>query len=251
MPCSVSYALIEFMKYIYGPVKSRRLGLSLGITATSYKTCSFDCIYCQLGRTTLKTAEIQEYIKAGEIIQELTGWAQNNPQAAQTLNYISFSGAGEPTLNSKLGQLIAEIKKIIPVPIAVITNASLLNNPGVRKAISLADLIIPSLDAASPEVFLHINRPHETLKLDEIIQGLISLKKEFSGQVWLEVMLVHGINDDIRQIKKLSEVIEKINPQKIQLNSPVRSTAEPDVFAVDKSKLEKIKEILGERCEII
>jgi wyosine [tRNA(Phe)-imidazoG37] synthetase (radical SAM superfamily) len=239
------------MKYIYGPVKSRRLGLSLGITLTPCKICSFDCVYCQLGKTTFKTPEIKEYIKAGEIIQELAIWVQNNPEAARSLNYITFSGAGEPTLNSKIGQLIAEIKKITPVPIAVITNASLLNNPEVRKAISLADLIIPSLDAASPEVFVRINRPHESLKLDEIIQGLISLRKEFAGQIWLEVMLARGINDDLRQIKKLNEIIEKVNPQRIQINSPVRSTAEPDCLAVDKSKLEKIKEILGQKCEII
>jgi len=239
------------MKYIYGPVKSRRLGLSLGITVTPCKVCSFDCVYCQLGKTTIKTAEIQEHLKAGEIIQELIIWVQNNPQLAQELNYISFSGAGEPTLNSRIGQLIAEIKKVIPVPIAVITNASLLNNPQVRKDISLADLIVPSLDAANPEVFLQINRPHETLKLDEIIQGLISLRKEFSGQIWLEVMLVRGINDDLRQIKRLNEIIEKINPQKIQLNSPVRSTTECNVLAVDKSKLDKIRDILGEKCEII
>ena len=121
----------------------------------------------------------------------------------------------------------------------------------MRKAISLADLIIPSLDAASPEVFVRINRPHESLKLDEIIQGLISLRKEFAGQIWLEVMLARGINDDLRQIKKLNEIIEKVNPQRIQINSPVRSTAEPDCLAVDKSKLEKIKEILGQKCEII
>ena len=241
----------SLMKYIYGPVKSRRLGLSLGITVTPCKVCSFNCVYCQLGRTTLKTLEIKEYIKAEEIIRELNIWLKNNPQAAQASNYITFSGAGEPTLNSKIGQLIAEIKKIMPVPIAVITNASLLNNPDVRKAVGLADLIVPSLDAATLEVFARINRPHESLRLDEIVRGLISLRKEFSGQIWLEVMLVRGINDDLRQIKKLREIIEKINPQKIQLNSPVRSTAEPNCLAVDKSKLEKIKEILGEKCEII
>lgn len=239
------------MKYIYGPVKSRRLGLSLGITTTPCKICSFDCVYCQLGKTTFKTLGLQEYIKSGEILQELTVWFQYNPQVAQAINYISFSGAGEPTLNSKIGELITDIKKITSVPIAVITNSSLLNNPQVRKGIIHADLIIPSLDAASKEVFLQINRHHEALKLEEIIQGLISLRKEFPGQIWLEVMLVRGVNDDLRQIKKLSEIIEQINPQRIQINSPVRSTSEPGCFAVDKNKLEKIKEILGDKCEII
>lgn len=239
------------MKYIYGPVKSRRLGLSLGISLTPCKVCSFDCVYCQLGKTTVKTQEFKEYVSAEEIIQELNLWLQNNPDTARVLNYVSFSGAGEPTLNSKIGQIIAEIKKIMPVPVAVITNASLLNDPSLRKALSLASLIIPSLDAATPEVFARVNRPFESLKLDEIIQGLISLRKEFSGQIWLEVMLVRGVNDDLRHIKKLGEIIEQINPQKIQLNSPVRSTAEADVVKLDQSKLEKIKEILGPKCEII
>ena len=239
------------MKYIYGPVRSRRLGLSLGITVTPCKVCSFGCVYCQLGRTTLKTPEIRDYIKAEEIIRELNLWLQNNPRDARELNYITFSGAGEPTLSSEIGQLIAEIKKIMPVPVAVITNASLLSNPQVRRAIGLADLIIPTLDAAAPEVFARVNCPHESLKLTEIIQGLISLRKEFSGKIWLEIMLVRVINDDLRHIKKLKEIVEQINPQKIQINSPVRSTSEPDVLAVEKTKLEKIKEILGEKCEII
>jgi len=239
------------MKYIYGPVKSRRLGLSLGITVTPCKVCSFDCVYCQLGKTTSRTPEIKEYIKAEEILQELSLWLKSNPEAPQALNYISFSGAGEPTLNNKVGELIATIKKITPVPVAVITNASLLSNPQVRRAIGSADLIIPSLDAATAEVFARINRPQESLKLHEIIQGLITLRKEFSRQIWLEVMLVRGINDDLRHIKKLKEIIDEINPQKIQLNSPVRSTAESDCPAVDKAKLERIREILGEKCEII
>ncbi len=240
-----------FMKYIYGPVKSRRLGLSLGVTLTPCKVCSFDCIYCQLGNTTQKVNETKEYVKAEEVIRELTVWLQNNIETVKDLNYISFSGSGEPALNSKLGYLIIEIKKITSVPIAVITNSSMLVYPQVRQAIAHADLIIPSLDAVNPEVFIKINRPHDSFKLEEIIQGLISLRKEFQGQLWLEVMLVHGVNDDLRHIKKLAEVIENINPQKIQLNSPVRSTAEAQVSAVEKSKLEKIKEILGQRCQII
>jgi wyosine [tRNA(Phe)-imidazoG37] synthetase (radical SAM superfamily) len=239
------------MRYIYGPLKSRRLGLSLGITVTPCKVCSFGCVYCQLGRTTLKTLEIKEYIKAEEIIQELKLWFRNNPEAARAINYITFSGAGEPTLNSRLGWLIVEIKKITAVAVAVITNSSLLSNPAVRKALSLADLIIPSLDAATPEVFARINRPNASLKLEDIIQGLISLRKDFPGKIWLEVMLVRGINDDLRQIRKLNGIIEQINPQKIQINSPVRLTSQANILAVDKAKLEKIREILGEKCELL
>ncbi|OGX41070.1 MAG: hypothetical protein A2984_03375 [Omnitrophica WOR_2 bacterium RIFCSPLOWO2_01_FULL_41_12] len=239
------------MKYIYGPVKSRRLGLSLGITLTPYKICSFNCVYCQLGRTTLQAHERKEYIPIQEIINELKLWFFNNAQQAKNLNYITLSGAGEPTLNIKIGEVIIEIKKITALPIAVITNASLLNMPSVRKELCNADLIVPSLDSVDLTSFIKIDRPKEEIKIEGIIDGLVNLRKEFKGKVWLEVMLVKGINDGLEQVRKLKEIIDKINPDKVQLNSPVRSTAEPQVQAVDKKRIEKIKEILGERCEII
>ena len=239
------------MKYIYGPVKSRRLGLSLGITLTPYKTCSFNCVYCQLGKTTQLAGERKEYIPIEEILNELKSWLENNTDEVKNLNYITLSGSGEPTLNIKLGQLIAEIKKITNVAVAVITNASLLNDPLVRKDLSLVGLIVPSLDSVTAKILTKIDRPHPAIKLENIIDGLINLKKEFRGKIWLEVMLVKGINDDLRQIKKLKEVTDRINPDKIQLNSPVRTTTEPNIFPVDKKKLEKIKEILGDKCEIV
>jgi len=239
------------MKYIYGPVNSRRLGFSLGITLIPHKTCSFDCVYCQLGKTKDRTSEKKEYLGVGEIINELKSWLENNAGEVKELNYITLSGSGEPTLNIKIAELIAEIKKITSTPIAIITNASLLNAPLVRQGLLAADLILPSLDAVSPKVFEKIDQPHPDIKIGQIIDGLINLKKEFPGKIWLEVMLVRGINDDLRQIKKLKEVIDRINPHKIQLNSPVRATAEPNVFPVDRKKLEKIKEILGDKCEII
>jgi len=239
------------MKYIYGPVKSRRLGLSLGITLTPYKVCSFNCVYCQLGRSGGTTAQRREYILASEIINELKLWLQNNVQEAKNLNYITFSGSGEPTLNIKIGQLIAQIKKITALPVAVITNASLIGIPALRHELLAADLIIPSLDAVTPEIFAMVDKPQEGIKIDDIINGLISLRKEFKGKIWLEVMLVKGINDDLAHIRKLKDVIDKINPDRIQLNSPVRATAEEGILAVDNNKLEKFKEILGQKCDII
>jgi wyosine [tRNA(Phe)-imidazoG37] synthetase (radical SAM superfamily) len=167
------------------------------------------------------------------------------------LDYITLSGSGEPTLNTKIGELILSIKEISSVPIAVITNASLMGSGEVRQALLKADLIVPSLDAVSGEVFQKINRPYPGVNLDEIVEGLVSLRKEFSGQIWLEVMIVQGVNDDLEHIRKLKEIAERINPQRIQINSPVRTTAEPGVVAAEKRKLNKIKEILGEKCEII
>lgn len=239
------------MKYIYGPVESRRLGLSLGITLTPYKTCSFDCVYCQLGTTTIKTAQRGEYIPTGEILAELKSWFENNIEQATALHYITFAGAGEPTLNLKIESLIEEIKKITSVPIAFITNSSLLADHALRQELLSADLIIPSLNAATPEVFKRIGRPQETVGLEGIVKGLINLKKEFKGKIWLEIMLIKGWNDDLRHIKKLKMITDQISPDKVQLNSPVRTTTEPGILPVGKSKLKKIKEIFGENCEIV
>jgi wyosine [tRNA(Phe)-imidazoG37] synthetase (radical SAM superfamily) len=239
------------MRYIYGPVKSRRLGSSLGITLTPQKTCDFDCVYCQLGRTSEKTLERKEYIRIDEIYNELLSWFKNNPQEASKPQYITISGSGEPTLNIKTGELISRIKKLTPIPICVITNSSLLGESQVRQELLGADLIIPSLDAAEPSVFEEIDRPISEIKIEQVIEGLIELRREYKGKIWLEVMLVKGLNDDYRHIERLKEVIEKIKPDKIQLNSPVRTTAEEKIVAVAMKKMEKIKEILGEKCEIL
>ncbi|MDD5567983.1 MAG: radical SAM protein [Candidatus Omnitrophica bacterium] len=238
------------MQYLYGPVKSRRLGVSLGISLTPYKTCNFDCIYCQLGKTTNLTSERKEYIMVGRIIDEFKTWLENNNEAAQTLGYITLSGSGEPTLNSGFGELISEIKKMTPLRVAVLTNASLLSDPDIRRQLLQADLIVPSLDAVTQELFIKVDRPLAGINIENVINGLVALRKEFRGKIWLEVMLIKGINDDIRHIRKLKEAIERINPDKVQLNSPVRTTADAGVLPVAKTKLRKIKEILGEKVEV-
>lgn len=239
------------MKYIYGPVFSRRLGFSLGISLTPYKLCSFDCVYCQLGRTTEKTTKRQEYIDIKEIVEEFKSWLAANSAKIKELSYVTFSGMGEPTLNTQIGRLILEIKNLAAVPTAVITNSCFLSDPLVRKTLINADLIVPSLDAATQEVFEKIDRPDKNLNLESIIGGLIALRKEYPGQIWLEVMLVKGVNDDLTHIDRLKEIIKKINPDKVQLNSPVRLTAEPDIVSVEREKIEKIKGILGDKCEIV
>ncbi len=239
------------MKYIYGPVESRRLGLSLGVTLTPYKLCSFNCIYCQLGASAGTTEVRREYIPIQEIIGELRLWLQNNSGEAKNLGYITLSGSGEPTLNIKIGEFIREVKKITAVPVALITNASLMGDASVRRELLGADLIVPSLDAASSEIFTKIDRPKEGLGLEGIINGLIELRKEFKGKIWLEVMLVKGINDEPGHIRKLKDIIDRIKPDKIQLNSPVRTTAEADIRTPDRKTIEKIKEALGDKCEII
>jgi wyosine [tRNA(Phe)-imidazoG37] synthetase (radical SAM superfamily) len=239
------------MKYIYGPVSSRRLGFSLGVSLTPHKTCQFDCVYCQLGATTDRTSGRSAYIAGADILAEVRCWLDANPQLVKTLSFITLSGAGEPTLHSEIASLIARIKEMAPVPVAVITNSCLLADAGVRRELLQADLIVPSLDAASAEVFAKIDRPVPGIRIEDIIEGLASLRREYRGQIWLEIMLVKGFNDDIRHVRKLKEAVERINPDKVHLNSPVRSTAEKNISPVDETKLKQIRELLGERAQIV
>jgi wyosine [tRNA(Phe)-imidazoG37] synthetase (radical SAM superfamily) len=239
------------MKYIYGPVQSRRLGFSLGLSLTPHKTCNFDCVYCQLGKTQQLTLARGDLIKVSEITQEVAVWLQNNPEQAKALNYITLSGSGEPTLNTGVGELIAWLKKNTLIPVCVITNGSTLADPAVRSELLAADLVVPSLDAATEPAFKAVNRPHADIKLEDIIAGLESFRKEYRGRIWLEIMFVKGKNDGAENIRQLTECIGRIHPDKIQLNSPVRCTAEPDALPLDEKKLLKIKEAFGDKAEIL
>ncbi len=236
------------MSQIFGPVPSRRLGFSLGVDAISHKICSLDCIYCQVGRTTNKTIARKEYISCDDILPEVE---EILLKQKKRIDYITFSGSGEPTLNSGMKKIITSIRKLAPIPIAVITNGTLLFQPEVRKELMEADLVIPSLDAASEEVFKKVNRPHHSLRIDKIIDGLGAFSQEFKGKIWLEIMIVKGINDSPQEIKRMAEVIEKIKLDKIQLNTVVRPPAEEFVQPVSLENLKKIRRSLGEKCEII
>ncbi len=238
------------MRYVYGPVESRRLGFSLGLNLTPYKTCNFDCLYCQLGKTTEPISERKEYIPVSDIVDELSRWLTAHKEDAARLDYITFSGSGEPTLNAAFDDLIAGIRKITNIPVCIITNASLVAIPEVRAALCRADVLVPSLDAATEEVFRAIDRPVVPIKLNDVIEGLVQLRKEFRGALWLEVMLVRGVNDSLEHARALKEIIRRINPDKVQINTPVRATSEPDVCAPVAKRLQEIREILGPGTEI-
>ena len=233
--------------YIYGPVPSRRLGFSLGIDIIPFKACTFDCIYCQLGPTTQKTIERKKYFSSKEILSAI----KKKLDSGRRIDYITFSGSGEPSLNSDIGKLIREIKKITSIPVAVLTNGSLLYRKSVRKDLSAADLVVPSLDAATQKAFVKTNRPHSSLKLDEIIEGLEKFRQEFKGSIWLEIMLVKGVNDSPPHLRKLKEAIANIKPEKIHLNTVVRPPTEKFARPLSQKELEKIKKFLGKNAEII
>jgi len=260
------------MRYVYGPVASRRLGRSLGIDPAPLKTCCFDCIYCQFDRTINKTVERKEYVKADEILLELkqvlegksrvmghrlrdknvkkTQDARHKTQDAR-IDYITFSGSGEPTLNSKIGQLIHTIKGMTEVPVAVVTNSALLFKKEVRDELLEADVVLPSLDAVTQDLFEKVNRPHPGLVMEGIIEGIRKLILEFEGKVWLEVMLVKGINDGWKEMVELASVIDRIGPDKVQLNTVVRPPCEEPAKPLTEEELKAIKDILGDRAEVL
>ncbi len=235
-------------RHLFGPVPSRRLGRSLGVDLVPHKTCSFNCVYCECGKTTLLTKKRAEYIPTAAVIAELNQFLSSNPP----LDYITFSGAGEPTLHSGLGKIINFIKSKFPqYRLALLTNSSLFYQKRLRDEVIKIDLILPSLDAADEEIFHQINRPHQTISLKQIILGLTELKKIQQGQMWLEVFIIPGINDGADHIEKLKTAVHQIRPDLVQLNALDRPGAEQWVKSASAELLEKIAKKLGWSTEII
>lgn len=235
------------MRYIYGPVPSRRLGFSLGVDIVPYKTCTLDCIYCQLGRTTNNGVERQSFAPREEIIEEI----RKSISSGHDIDFITFSGSGEPTLNSDVGNLIHEVKKITSIPVAVLTNGTLLFREDVQKDLLEPDAVLPSLDAASQRIFRSINRPHDSLKIETIIDGLKRFRKFYKGSIWLEVMLVKGFNDERAELSRIKKMLTEIKPNKIHLNTVIRPPSETCAYPLNSAEMMAIKYFLGENCEII
>ena len=234
-------------KYLYGPVPSRRLGRSLGIDIIPLKHCTLDCVYCQLGRTTQKTLKRRDYVPVEAVLSELKDALKEGLEA----DFITISGSGEPTLNSRLGDLINGIKKITSISAAIMTNGTLLYRPDVRADCAKADVVVPSLDAGDEAAFRKVNRPHRDISIEKLVDGLVAFRKEFTGRIWLEVFLVEGLNTDTAEIEKIKGLIKRISPDKVQLNTAVRPTADPAIRKVDAEKLEIIARRIGEGCEVV
>ena len=227
-------------KYLFGPVPSRRLGMSLGIDLVPHKVCSLNCIYCECGRTTNLTIERKEYVPYDKVIKELKHFMSNNPAP----DYITFSGSGEPTLNSRIGDVIDFIKQNYPdISLALLTNGTLLNNKEVRKEIIKTDVVLPSLDAASDIAYRKINRPFHSLDLTDYINGLVQFRKEYNGKIWLEVLIIPEYNDDKENLKLLKEAFLKIKPDSIQLNSLDRPGVIDGLRTMSKQKLQEIVDL--------
>ena len=236
------------MKRIFGPVPSRRLGRSLGIDVVPYKTCSFDCVYCECGATTEKIFERREFVPLRELLGELRSRLAEMPEPPDVL---TLSGAGEPTLYSGMGGLIVEAKKMSGLPVAVITNSSTMHLPQVRKELLEADIVLPSLDTVLEETFLRINRPHPSCRIKDIISGLEEFSREFTGRILLEILLIEGYNTDDENLAALRETIGRLRVDTIQLNTMARPGTDKGIEPLGAEQLETIRESFGPQCEVV
>lgn len=234
-------------RFVYGPVPSRRLGFSLGVDILPFKTCSLNCIYCQLGPSVRTTGRRRAYFEPRDILSQIRTALGSAPR----VDHITFSGSGEPTLNKNLGRIIRAVKRTTRVPVAVLTNATLLSRKDVRSDLLAADVVVPSLDAAEPRLFRAVNRPHPSLEADRVIEGLARFRREFKGQIWLEIMLVRGINDAPGHVRALKDAAALINPDRIQLNTVVRPPAEASARPLTARELERIRRALGDKAEVV
>lgn len=235
-------------RHLYGPVPSRRLGRSLGIDLVPIKVCTYECVYCQVGKTTERTLQRKEYIPTEEVLEEVKNFLSKGDAS---IDHFSLSGSGEPTLHSQIGSVIKGIKGMSPTPVAVLTNGSLLYLEEVRDDLRQADIILPSLDAVSKEVFSKINRPHRGISVEKVIEGLVEFRKVYQGQIWLEILFCKGINDGENELHQMKRAVNRIQPDRIHINTVVRPPTEPWAAPLNLEELEKIQAFFGEKASII
>lgn len=233
------------MDHIFGPVNSRRLGRSLGIDLLSEKICNLNCIYCEVGATTRLTCERREYVPTAKILAEIDAYFTDGERLAE-LDVVTVTASGEPTLHSGLGEILAYLKEKTGKPVAVLTNGTTLMDPQVRRELSLADVVIPSLDAARVQSFRKLDRPATCLDLKEIVDGLVLFSHEYKGKLWLEILLARGINDSDEDVEALQEVLERMRVDRIQLNTVARPPLEAFARPVSSRRLKEIATQLQE-----
>ncbi|MFC1828790.1 radical SAM protein [Thermodesulfobacteriota bacterium] len=243
----MTYRQHSVYEHIFGPVPSRRLGMSLGVDLVPHKTCTLDCIYCECGKTTCLTIQRKEYVPTARVESELDAVLSSGPN----LDFITFSGSGEPTLHSGIAEVIGFIKRRHPMyRVALLTNGTLLNDPGVREEIHEADLVKVSVDAVSQENFYRLNRPHPGLDLSSTLDGINIFRKHFEGRLWVEIFLLPGFNDSESELFKLKQVLNSIVPDKIQLNTLDRPGVDGRVKPLDRKALKEIAAYLNDAAII-
>ncbi|WP_319409185.1 radical SAM protein [uncultured Desulfosarcina sp.] len=232
-------------RYLFGPVPSRRFGRSLGIDLTPHKTCSLDCVFCQLGRTTRKTLERKAYVPTAAVIDEIDDWLQTDGDA----DYLTLSGSGEPSLHAEFGRVLAHLRGQ-PIPSVLLTNGTLLSLPEVRDAAALAQVVKVSLSAWDQKSFEWVNRPHPQLDFGSFFEGLKQFRSVFGGQLWLEVFLLSGINAMAGDVKKIAALSRELKPDRIHLNTIARPPAEDFAAAVPRVRLEELAGLFDPPAQI-
>ncbi|PKL49247.1 MAG: radical SAM protein [Candidatus Riflebacteria bacterium HGW-Riflebacteria-2] len=234
-------------KHLFGPVPSRRFGRSLGIDLTPFKICSYDCVFCQLGRTTRLTLARENFVDLDETLSEIEHWLKNDGKADQ----ITLAGSGEPTLHAGFGEVISFVKARTRIPVAVLTNGSMLYLPEVRKAAAQADIVKISLSAWDQESLEKINRPAPGYRFEQLIEGEKQFRNEFSGKLWIEVFMLDGINSTPAEVAKIAAFVRQIRPDRVQLNTCVRPPAEESARAVPEKSLRELATVFEPAAEII
>ena len=237
------------MKYVYGPVPSRRLGQSLGIDTIPLKTCNWNCVYCQLGRTVPLTNERREYFPREEILCEVQEALTSHKPGE--IDWVTFVGSGEPTLHANIGWLIRQVKKITDLPVAVITNGTLLYLPDMREELLPADAVLPSLDAGTAKLYRQINRPHPEITFERLLEGLTAFRRGYKGKLWIEVMLVQDVNDTEEALKAIAVALDQIKPEEVHINLPTRPPVEIWVKPPDEEGLMRASAILGDIAKVV
>lgn len=237
------------MKYVFGPVPSRRLGRSLGIDPIPMKTCNWNCVYCQLGRSTPVVNERKDYFPPGDIIADVRDALERHGEDG--IDWITFVGSGEPLLHKSIGVILREVKSMTRVPVALLTNGSFLHLPEVRNEVRVADAVMPSIDAGTSEMFKRVNRPHPGIAHKTYIEGLVAFGKEYEGKLWPEVMLVRGVNDTGDALRDIGDVLKRIGAGEVHISLPTRPPAEKTVEPPDDEGLLRAVAILGQAARVV
>ena len=233
-------------RHIFGPVPSRRLGRSLGVDLTPVKRCSFDCLFCQVGRTTDSSLVRGELVPYDEVMEELSDWLKRGGQA----DCISLAGSGEPTLNTRFGDVLTAVKRLCDIRTALLSNGSLMYMPEVRDAAVNADLVKVSLSAWDSDSFELVNRPDPGLAFSDLVDGLCKFREQYDGEMWLEVFALAGCNDSVESMKKIATIAADIGPDRIHLNTVTRPPADESARAVRREALEELAGLFTPHAEI-
>ena len=234
-------------RYLFGPVPSRRLGLSLGVDLVPMKTCSLNCVFCEVGRTTRHTLERREYVPLRDVLAELELWESRGGRA----EYITLAGSGEPTLHTGFGRVLEFVRSRPRFASALLTNGTLFTESDVRRDACAADVVKLSLSAWDQASFERLHRPCKGVTLTDMVAGYRAFRRDYKGTLWVEVFLVPGFNDRTEDVRRIAALVASVAPDRIHLNTAVRPTAEQGVGLVEADRLEQLADLFRPRADVI